>query len=52
MFRLVDFGIIVLSSGFLLLCYMLFLRKEKYHQLNRFYLLFSLVLAKGLYDAI
>ena len=43
MFRLVDFGIIVLSSGFLLLCYMLFLRKEKYHQLNRFYLLFSLV---------
>ena len=42
MFRLVDFGIIVLSSGFLLLCYMLFLRKEKYHQLNRFYLLFSL----------
>lgn len=43
MFRLVDFGIIVLSSGFLLLCYMLFLRNEKYHQLNRFYLLFSLV---------
>ena len=43
MFKLVDFGIIVLSSGFLLLCYMLFLRKEKYHQLNRFYLLFSLV---------
>lgn len=43
MFRLVDFGIIVLSSGFLLLCYMLFLRKEKYHLLNRFYLLFSLV---------
>lgn len=43
MFKLVDLGIIVLSSGFLLLCYMLFLRKEKYHQLNRFYLLFSLV---------
>lgn len=43
MFKLVDFGTIVLSSGFLLLCYMLFLRKEKYHQLNRFYLLFSLV---------
>ena len=42
MFKLVDFGIIVLSSVFLLLCYMLFLRKEKYHQLNRFYLLFSL----------
>lgn len=42
MFKLVDFGIAVLSSGFLLLCYMLFLRKEKYHQLNRFYLLFSL----------
>ena len=43
MIKLNDFGIIVLSSGFLLLCYMLFLRKEKYHQLNRFYLLFSLV---------
>lgn len=42
MFKLIDIGIIVLSSGFLLLCYMLFLRKEKYHQLNRFYLLFSL----------
>lgn len=42
MFKLVDFGVIVLSSGFLLLCYMLFLHKEKYHQLNRFYLLFSL----------
>ncbi|MBR6130371.1 MAG: M56 family metallopeptidase [Bacteroidales bacterium] len=42
MFKLVDLGIIVLSSGFLLLCYMLFLHKEKYHQLNRFYLLFSL----------
>lgn len=42
MFKLVDFGIVVLSSGFLLLCYMLFLHKEKYHQLNRFYLLFSL----------
>lgn len=42
MFKLVDFGTIVLSSGFLLLCYMLFLHKEKYHQLNRFYLLFSL----------
>jgi len=43
MIKLIDFGIIVLSSGFLLLCYMLFLHKEKYHQLNRFYLLFSLV---------
>lgn len=42
MFKLIDIGIIVLSSGFLLLCYMLFLHKEKYHQLNRFYLLFSL----------
>ncbi len=42
MFKLVDFGVIVLSSGFLLLCYMLFLHKEKYYQLNRFYLLFSL----------
>ena len=42
MIKLIDFGIIVLSSVFLLLCYMLFLRKEKYHQLNRFYLLFSL----------
>lgn len=43
MFRLVDFGIIVLSSGLFLLCYLLFLRKEKYHQLNRAYLLFSLM---------
>ena len=42
MFKLVDFGVIVLSSGIFLLCYLLFLRKEKYHQLNRFYLLFSL----------
>ena len=42
MFKLVDFGTIVLSSGIFLLCYLLFLRKEKYHQLNRFYLLFSL----------
>ena len=42
MFKLIDIGIIVLSSGIFLLCYMLFLRKEKYHQLNRFYLLFSL----------
>lgn len=33
----------MLSSGFLLLSYMLFLRKEKYHQLNRAYLLLSLV---------
>jgi len=31
-----------LSSGLFLLCYLLFLRKEKYHQLNRAYLLFSL----------
>ena len=42
MFKLVDIGVIVLSSGISLLCYLLFLRKEKYHQLNRFYLLFSL----------
>ena len=32
----------MLSSGLFLLCYLLFLRKEKHHQLNRFYLLFSL----------
>ena len=42
MIKLVDIGIIVLSSGLFLLCYVLFLRKEKYHQLNRAYLLFSL----------
>ena len=42
MFKLVDIGVVVLSSGIFLLCYLLFLRKEKYHQLNRFYLLFSL----------
>ncbi len=42
MFKLVDIGVIVLSSGIFLLCYLLFLRKEKYHRLNRFYLLFSL----------
>ena len=42
MFKLVDIGVIVLSSGLFLLCYVLFLRKEKYHQLNRAYLLFSL----------
>ena len=42
MFKLVDIGVIVLSSGIFLLCHLLFLRKEKYHQLNRFYLLFSL----------
>jgi len=42
MIKLVDIGIIVLSSGLFLLCYLLFLRKEKYHQLNRAYLLFSL----------
>ena len=42
MIKLVDIGVIVLSSGLFLLCYLLFLRKEKYHQLNRFYLLFSL----------
>ena len=42
MFKLVDIGVIVLSSGLFLLCYLLFLRKEKYHQLNRAYLLFSL----------
>ena len=43
MIKLVDIGIIVLSSGLFLLCYVLFLRKEKYHQLNRAYLLFSLM---------
>lgn len=43
MIKLIDFGIIVLSSGLFLLCYLLFLRKEKYHQLNRAYLLFSLM---------
>lgn len=42
MVKLIDIGIIVLSSGLFLLLYVLFLRKEKYHQLNRFYLLFSL----------
>ena len=42
MFKLIDIGIIVLSSGIFLPCYMLFLRKVKYHQLNRAYLLFSL----------
>lgn len=42
MIKLVDIGVIVLSSGLFLLCYLLFLRKEKYHQLNRAYLLFSL----------
>lgn len=42
MFKLIDIGIIVLSSGLFLLCYFLFLRKEKYHQLNRAYLLSSL----------
>ena len=40
-----DIGIITLSSGLFLLCYMLFLRKERYHQLNRAYLLFSLLFA-------
>jgi len=43
MFKLIDIGIIVLSSGLFLLLYVLFLRKEKYHLLNRFYLLFSLI---------
>ena len=43
MIKLIDIGIIVLSSGIFLLCYLLFMRKEKYHQLNRIYLLFSLV---------
>lgn len=42
MFKLIDIGIILLSSGIFLLFYMLFLRNEKYHQLNRYYLLFSL----------
>ena len=42
MIKLVDIGIIVLSSGLCLLCYLLFMRKEKYHQLNRSYLLFAL----------
>lgn len=40
--KLIDIGIIVLSSGLFLFCYMLFLRKVKYHQINRAYLLFSL----------
>jgi hypothetical protein len=40
--KLIDIGIVVLSSGLFLLLYVLFLRKEKYHQLNRYYLLFSL----------
>ena len=43
MIKLIDIGIIVLSSGIFLLCYLLFMRKENYHQLNRIYLLFSLV---------
>ena len=42
MFKLLDIGIIVLSSGIFLLCYLLFMCKEKYYQLNRCYLLFSL----------
>lgn len=42
MFKLIDIGIIVLSSGLFLLGYLFLLRKEKYFQLNRFYLLFSL----------
>lgn len=42
MIKMIDIGIVVLSSGLFLLLYLLFLRKEKYHQLNRFYLLFSL----------
>ena len=42
MVKLIDVGIIVLSSGLFLLLYVLFLRKEKYHQLNRCFLLFSL----------
>ena len=42
MVKLIDIGIIVLSSGIFLLCYLLFMRKEKYHQLNRAYLLLSL----------
>ena len=42
MIKLLDIGIIVLSSGIFLLCYLLLMRKEKNHQLNRFYLLFSL----------
>ena len=45
MIKLIDIGIIVLSSGIFLLFYVLFLRKEKYHQLNRANLLFSLVFA-------
>ncbi len=42
MVKLLDIGIIVLSSGLFLLCYLLFLHKEKSHQLNRFYLLLTL----------
>lgn len=45
MFKLIDIGTIMLSSGLFLLCYMLFLRKERYHQLNRAYLLLSLIFA-------
>ena len=43
MFKLIDIGIIVLSSGMFMLLYMILLRKERFHQLNRFYLLFSLL---------
>ena len=43
MIKLIDIGTIILSSGILLLCYLLFMRKERYHQLNRFYLLLSLL---------
>ena len=42
MLKLIDIGIIVLSSGLFLLCYFLFLREEKYYQLNRIYLLVTL----------
>jgi len=42
MVKLIDIGIIVLSSGIFLFLYALLLRKERFHQLNRFYLLFSL----------
>jgi hypothetical protein len=45
MFKLVDIGVIVLSSGIFLLCYLLFLRKEQYFQVNRIYLLFTLTLS-------
>ena len=45
MVKLIDIGVIMISSGIFLLCYLLFMCKEKYYQLNRCYLLFSLTLS-------